>query len=257
MNKATFQYSKDTAKQLASELLLPAVCAFIATAYQYSTSPNGFIGELGSKPVFEQLSAYFLKLFYWGAFFAYALRAMKAVRDRRNHDTVIQKQQAVLDRLESLAADLVGYSTGGDGYCYIWNVRHNGAQITRVEIMIAGNFALLDVSCGINSLASMAQRREQLQTTGNPHFLLGSDHTLSFPTLPKNVIWTVECNIPLQGPISRYFIRWKAKNGSWVQRLEVDARQRVPRPVRIFVNREDGVAIKYPQDAVLDLDEWK
>lgn len=278
MDKAKLQYLKDTFKQLISELLFPAACALIATVYQYSTSPHGFLTELGAKSAFEQLSAYFLKLFYWGAFFAYAIRAMKAVRDRKNHDTVmqkqqvvldrldsnqknqevvIQKQQAALDRLDSLAVDMVGYSTGGNGYCYIWNVSHNGSQITRVEIMTVGDFAMLDVSCGINSLASMAQRRVQLKATGNPHFLLGSDYSFSFPSLPKNVIWSVECNIPLQGSISRYFIRWQARNGSWVQRLEVNALVRVLRPVRSFVNREDGIAIQYPQDAVLDLDDWK
>lgn len=257
MIKNTLLAIKDTAAQLAAELILPAICALIATIYEYASSTQGLQGTLTSKSGFDILAAYFLKLFYWGAFFAYVLRAMKTVRDRKNHATVVQKQEAVLARMESLTRDLVGHSTGGDGHCYIWNVRHDGSNITSLEIAVVGDFAIQNVAIGLSSIASTKEGFQKMKATGNLQHFFRSDFSWKLDFLRPSMIHSVPCKIPLLGEVSRYFVRWQARNGNWSQKLEVDARNLVPRPVRTVVITDDNNKISDPKGIDFETPEWQ
>lgn len=255
MTKEKFQTALDGVKQLASDLLLPAICALGATLWEYHKSDTGLNASLG-RPVFDQLSAYFLKLFYWGAFFAYGLRALKVVRDRRNHASVIEKQEAVLTRMQSIATDLEGHATGGSGHCFVWNVRHNGSFITSLEISVVGTFAMQDVSLGINSMAAAKRLFQQTQSTGDTRYIFQCEHTFSLPFVRPNQILSVSCNIPLQGPTSRYMLRWSARNGIWTQKVEVDATLASHRTMKTVVYSHDNTKIADPAGTELETPEW-
>lgn len=257
MTKEKFQIARDVIKQLASDLLLPALCALAATFWEYHRNAAGIYGSL-AQPVFDQLSAYFLKLFYWGAFFAYGLRALKVVRDRRNHASVIGKQEAVLARLQSIATDLEGHSTGGNGHCFVWNVRHNGSSITSLEISVVGDFAMQEVSVGINSVAASQQGIRKVQATGDTRYFFQREHSFVLGFLRPNQILTVPCNIPLQGPTSRYWLHWSARNGTWTQKVEVevDATQPSHSSTRSVVHGHDQATFSHPEGTNLDGHHW-
>lgn len=255
MTTKKFQIAADVVKQLASDLLLPALCALAATLWEYHGSDVGLYGSL-EKPAFDQLSAYFLKLFYWGAFFAYGLRALKVVRDRRNHASVIEKQEAVLTRLQSIATDLEGLSTGGSGHCFVWNVRHNGSSITTLEISVVGDFAMQEVSLGVNSVAASRQFLQQTQATGDTRYIFQQQHSFLLGFLRPNQILSVSCNIPLQGPTSRYWLRWSARNGTWTQKLEVDATRPSHSPTRTVVYGHDNAKFSHPEGTNLGGPDW-
>jgi len=134
--------------------------------WEYHRSADG-LHSFVTRPAFDQLSAYFLKLFYWGAFFATAQRSWKVVKDRRNHASVMQKQEDALERLQAIATDLAGHATGGAGHCFIWNVRHNGMAITNLEISVVGDFAMQQVSMGITSMEAAKRNFQKTKQTGN------------------------------------------------------------------------------------------
>ncbi|OWQ46604.1 hypothetical protein CDL60_14180 [Roseateles noduli] len=256
MKKVGWSMLWATIKQLAAELLLPAVCAAVATAYQYHAAPGGIPAAWQAKPVFDHASAYFLKLFFFGAFFAYFLRAMKTVRDRRNHDSVIKRQEAVLTRLEALSTDLSGHTTGGNGFCYVWSIQTRNGEIVALDIAIDGNFALREVSIGVTSLESAKQRLRASMQTGDIQHALQSDHNFKLTIVTPNQILSLPCRIPLTGAVSRYWVRWNAANGHWTQQLEIDANASRDRVVRTRVHRQDHSMFFSPKDTVQDEDAW-
>lgn len=159
--------------------------------------------------------------------------------------------------MESLATDLAGHATGGAGHCFIWNVRHNGMVITSLEISVVGDFAMQQVSMSITSMPEAKRNYQKMQATGDTNHLFRSEYSTSFAFLRPNQIVSFPCNIPLHGPISRYFVRWGARNGSWTQKVEVDGADASPRPMKTVVYSHDNAKVSDPEGTELDTQEWQ
>lgn len=172
---------------------------------------------------FKDVSFFFTTWFFAAAYFSYYQRSKKLVIDERNHTRVVVKQDAVITRLETLADELAGHSSGGDSYCYVSTVRTDPSSIIELKILLCGKYPLQGVVLGITDTFNVAEKFSKWQSTGSIEHILATDFTHRFETILPNVSYYAGCNLPFRDPGRiRLQLIWEAKNGKWRQHLQLE-----------------------------------
>lgn len=238
-----------TTKRILLDLWAPALVALLITAYGYQTKKI-------SADFFAIAGSALTTLFFVASYFSWMQRAKKFVIDERNHENVVLKQDAVINRLEALAnelsgrqdvlvtrlealaEDLVGHTTGSSSFCLVDTVyvttTGNRTDLTApplidVLVTVEGKYSLHDVVLDASYLETPARKLSEANQRGikpsEMHSLIAPDFRTSLGTLRPNVAYPLRIKMPASVPnpdCIGIHLNWYGRNGTWYQRLQLE-----------------------------------
>jgi hypothetical protein len=170
---------------------------------------------------------------FWGAgagafffvsyFYNYYARTQKVVDDKRRHLSLVDQQQRIVDKLDTVADRLVGYTVGGDSFGWLMLVAPVAGEIRNVTAHVEGDYPLLDAFASIRDVDSTEVALEALRKSGKVADFFASSTRLNLGTLTPNLAHLRSKVIRFDPSKSKvcYQIDWYARNGRWRQLLQL------------------------------------
>lgn len=202
--------------QLVREMRVPFLIAIGWTVYSLWATPD-------KRNVVDAISGFGGSFFLACWAFAQWFRVKKQQAVESGLSGIVKKQESLVTALTEATERLQGHASGGNSVGWLMFVNAREGAIRDITAHVKGDYPLIDAKASVLDLEKADLGVEELRRTGNIQDFFRHHVNFNCGTLQPNLAILQHAVVPCETtrPVIRFKVDWTARNGRWIQYIEL------------------------------------
>lgn len=207
---------RDVFRQLVREMGFPFLLSVGWTVYSLMASPE-------KRNVVDAITVFGGSFFLACWAFAQWFRVRKQQAVESGLGGIVKRQEALVAALTEATERLEGHASGGKSVGWLMLVNPHEGAIRGITAHVEGSYPLIDAHASVLDLSKARLGADEVQRSGDINDFFKYHVRFNCGTLQPNLATIQNQIVPCDSnrPLIRFRVDWTARNGRWIQYVEL------------------------------------